>query len=99
MAGGTPEHAALAMAVGRQLGNQLDGRGRRVFSANLRVKVSQTGLVTYPDVTVLCGSSQRDPESHTTLLNPSVVVEVTSDSSEHYDRSVKLEHYKTIPSL
>jgi Uma2 family endonuclease len=99
MAGGTPEHAALAMAVGRQLGNQLEGRGCRVFSSDLRVKVSETGLVTYPDVTVLCGPSQRDPESQTTVLNPTVVVEITSDSSEHFDRGVKLEHYKTIPSL
>lgn len=99
MAGGTPEHAALAMAVGRQLGNQLEGGSCRVFSSDLRVKVSQTGLVTYPDVTVLCGPSQRDPESQTTLLKPSVVIEITSDSSEHFDRVVKLEHYKTIPSL
>ena len=99
MAGGTPEHAALAMAVGRPIGNQLEGRGCRVFSSDLRVKVSQTGLVTYPDVTVLCGPSQRDPEDQTTVLNPAVVVEITSDSSEQYDRGVKLEHYKTIPSL
>lgn len=99
MAGGTPEHAALAMAVGRQLGNQLEGTGCRVFSSDLRVRVAETGLVTYPDVTVICGASQRDPKSPTIVLNPALVVEVTSDGTEHYDRGAKLEHYMQIPSL
>ncbi len=99
MAGGTPEHAALAMAVGRQLGNQLEGTQCRIFSSDLRVRVAETGLVTYPDVTVVCGPSERDVESRTTVLNPTAIVEVTSDSSEHYDRGVKLTHYMKIPSL
>lgn len=99
MAGGTPEHAALAMAAGRQLGNQLDGTNCRVFSSDLRIRVRETGLATYPDVTVVCGPSERDPESATTITNPKVVVEVTSDSSEHYDRGEKLEQYKKISSL
>ena len=99
MAGGTPEHAALAMAVGRQLGNQLEGTACRVFSSDLRVRILETGLVTYPDVTVICGPSERDPKSDTTVLNPRVAVEVTSDSSEHYDRGDKLEHYKTVPTM
>lgn len=66
MAGGTPEHAALAMAIGRQLGNQLEGRTCRVFSSDLRVRVLATGLTTYPDVTVICGPSERDPENSAT---------------------------------
>lgn len=99
MAGGTPEHAALAMAVGRQLGNQLEGSRCRVFSSDLRIRVAETGLVTYPDVTVVCGPSERDPANNATVLNPALVVEVTSDSSEHYDRGSKREHYMTIPSL
>jgi len=96
---GTPEHAALAMAIGRQLGNQLEGRTCRVFSSDLRVRVLATGLTTYPDVTVICGPSERDPENSATVVNPTVVVEVTSDSSEVYDRGAKHEHYRSIPSL
>jgi Uma2 family endonuclease len=99
MAGGTPEHAALAMAVGRQLGNPLEGSRCRVFSSDLRIKVAETGLVTYPDVTAICGRTERDAESSTTILNPILLVEVTSDSTEHFDRGVKLEHYMKIPSL
>lgn len=99
IAGGTPEHAALAMAVGRQLGNQLAGRSCRVFSSDLRIRVPATGLTTYPDVTVVCGRTERDPESATTVINPSLVVEITSDSTEAYDRGSKLESYKALPSL
>jgi Uma2 family endonuclease len=99
MAGGTPEHAALAMAIGRQLGNQLEGRSCRVFSSDLRVRVLATGLTTYPDVTVICGPTERDPENSATVVNPTVVVEVTSESSEAYDRGAKHEHYRSIPSL
>lgn len=99
MAGGTPEHAALAMAVGRQLGNQLEGTNCRVFSSDLRVRVVETGLITYPEVTVVCGPSERDPRSPTIVVNPALVVEVTSDSTEHYDRGAKLEHYMKVQSL
>ncbi len=99
MAGGTPEHAALAMAVGFQLISQLRGTPCRVFSSDLRVQVSASGLTTYPDVTVVCGPSERHAESDSIVLNPRVVVEVTSDSTEHYDRGAKLEHFQKIPSL
>ena len=99
MAGGTPAHAALAMAVGAALLAQLRGRGCRVYSSDLRVRVLATGLATYPDVTVVCGDLEHDPDSRTTVVNPAVVVEVTSESSEEYDRGDKLAAYQAIPSL
>jgi len=99
MAAGTPEHAALAVAVSHRFSTLLQGSRCRVFSSDLRVRVRETGLTTYPDVSVICGPAERDPESNTTVTNPSVVVEVTSDSSEHYDRGPKREHYQTIASL
>lgn len=58
-----------------------------------------TGLATYPDASVVCGPTERDPEKKTNITNPRVVVEVTSDGTEDYDRGEKLEHYKRIPSL
>ncbi|HEV8246863.1 MAG TPA: Uma2 family endonuclease [Polyangiaceae bacterium] len=61
--------------------------------------VLETGLATYPNVTVVCGPTESDPEGRTAVTNPTVVVEVTSDSSEHYDRGPKRDHYQTIPSL
>jgi Uma2 family endonuclease len=99
MAGGTPEHAALSVAVSSALLSQLRGGPCRVYSSDLRVRVLATGLATYPDVTVVCGELERDPESPTTVVNPRVVVEVLSDGTEAYDRGEKLEHYRKIPSL
>jgi Uma2 family endonuclease len=93
MAGGTPEHAALSVAVSSALLAQLRGGPCRVYSSDLRVRVHATGLATYPDVTVVCGEVQRDPESVTTVVNPRIVVEVLSDATEAYDRGQKLDHY------
>ena len=99
MAGGTPEHAALSVAVSSALLTQLRGGRCRVYSSDLRVRVLATGLATYPDVTVVCGEPERDPESPTTIANPRVVVEVLSDSTIDYDRGEKLQQYRQIPSL
>jgi Uma2 family endonuclease len=99
MAGGTPEHAAMAAAVTAILGRQLTGSPCRVYSSDLRLRVLATGLATYPDVTVICGPSERDPSSPSHVTNPAVIVEVLSPSTADYDRGEKLEHYRRIPSL
>lgn len=101
MGGGTDEHAALAANVIRLLGNQLLGRPCRVYTGDLRVRVRATGLTTYPDASVICDRvsfDAADPK-RTTALNPKLLVEVTSPSTEKYDRGEKLEHYKKITSL
>jgi Uma2 family endonuclease len=99
MAGGTPDHAALAAAVTLSLGQQLQGRKCRVYSEALRVRVQATKFAGYPDVTVVCGQLQLDPEDANTAINPAVVVEVLSPSTAGYDRGEKLRHYQQIPSL
>jgi Uma2 family endonuclease len=99
MAGGTPEHAAIAMNAGTLLNLQLRGRPCRVFSSDLRVRVRETGLTTYPDVSVVCAELERDPEDANTVTNPTLLVEVTSPSSEQYDRGAKLAHYQQMPAL
>lgn len=99
MAGGTPEHAAIAAAITASIGRQLEGGACRVYSSDLRVRVKATGLATYPDVTVICGPSVRDPDSHSHVVNPTVVFEVLSPGTEDYDRGEKLEHYKKLESL
>jgi Uma2 family endonuclease len=99
MAGGTPAHAALAARVIQRLGAQLDGRRCEVFTSDLRVRVAATGLATYPDVTVVCGKLETDPEDPATVLNPTVLVEVLSDSTAEYDGGEKLDHYRKIASL
>ncbi|AGP37135.1 hypothetical protein BE04_33380 [Sorangium cellulosum] len=99
MAGGTPEHARLCLSVGAELRAHLRGRPCVVYSSDLRVRVQATGLSTYPDVSVVCGRIERDPEDTDAALNPVVLVEVLSDSSEAYDRGQKFAHYRCIPSL
>jgi Uma2 family endonuclease len=98
MAGGTPDHAALTAAVLRIIGSQLP-RGCRAFTSDLRVRVSSTGLTTYPDGTVVCGGTQRAAEDAIAVTNPLVLVEVTSNSTEEYDRGEKLRHYQSIATV
>ncbi len=99
MAGGTPEHAALAAKVIALLDFQLRGRPCRVYSSDLRVRVVETGLATYPDVTVICGPIERDVEDRDAVTNPTLLVEVLSPSTEDYDRGEKLTQYRRIPDL
>lgn len=100
MAGGTQEHAALCAELVRQLGNAVRERPCRVYTSDLRVYVEATGLATFPDASVICGSPVLHPPGpESTVLNPLVLVEVTSNSSEDYDRGFKLAAYQTIPSL
>lgn len=101
MAGGSPEHAALAARVIALLGAALEGRPCRVFTSDLRVRVIETGLRTYPDATVVCDHLERDPDDPLGhgVVNPTVIVEVLSPSTEDYDRGEKLAHYKRIATL
>ncbi|HEY6460049.1 MAG TPA: Uma2 family endonuclease [Polyangiaceae bacterium] len=98
MAGGSPEHAALAAAVIASLQADLHGKPCRVYSSDLRIRVAASGLDTYPDVAIVCGHEEPDAEDRHALTNPVVLVEVLSPSTEAYDRGEKLEHYQRIPS-
>ncbi len=98
MAGGSVRHAALSAAVLASLHAQLAGRCR-VYSSDLRIRVLSTGLASYPDVTIVCGAVETDPESAETVVNPTVVVEVLSPGTIDYDLGEKFEHYRQIPSL
>ena len=80
------------------LAAQLAGRRCRVQTSDVRVRVTATGLDTYPDVSVVCGQAERDAEDRNAIINPTVLVEVLSASTEEYDRA-KSDHYRQIPSL
>lgn len=99
MAGGSPDHAALAATVIGLLFAQLSGGRCRAFDRDLRVRVPATGLATYPDVTVVCGPRVHDDEDADAVTNPTVLFEVLSPSTEGYDRGDKFEHFKQLSSL
>lgn len=99
MGGGSPRHNQIVVNISGELRQRLRERDCLVYSSDQRVKVSETGLYTYADVTVVCGEPQFDDERRDTLLNPRVLVEVLSPSTEDYDRGRKFEHYRRLPSL
>ncbi len=99
MAGGSLEHSAIATTIASHLVLQLEGKPYRAYNSDLRTRVLATGLATYPDVSVVCGKAEVDPEDKDTVCNPQVIVEVLSDSTEEYDRGKKFDNYKLIPSL
>ena len=100
MAGGSEEHSALAAETLRILGNAIGDQLCRVHTSDLRIYVEASGLATFADGAVICGPfQQHEPSPKATALNPTVLLEVTSDSSEEYDNTAKLEYYRTIPTL
>jgi Uma2 family endonuclease len=100
MAGGSADHAALALETLRALADAIGDRPCRAFTSDLRIYVESPGLATFPDGSVICGPVQKHPPGpEEAALNPSILLEVTSDSSEAYDTGAKLAFYKTIPSL
>jgi Uma2 family endonuclease len=99
MTGGTLVHAALAMNIGRALINALGDRGCLVLSSDAKLHVPLTRGFVYPDVSVVCGEIRTYDEHHDVLLDPVLVVEVLSESTERFDRGDKFAGYRSIPSL
>ncbi len=99
MAGGTFRHSLLSTNCAGELRERLRGGRCLVCNADLRIKIAATGLLTYPDLSVICGPPQFVPGTDDTVLNPTVLVEVLSDSTEAYDRGKKFENYRQIETL
>jgi Uma2 family endonuclease len=92
-------HDLIVANVLREFRRQLTGRSCSTYASAMRVKVSLTGLYTYPDVTVVSGETQFEDDQEDTLLNPWLIVEVLSESTQGYDRGEKFEHYRKLASL
>ena len=99
MAGASTRHTLLAGNVIAALSLRLRGKPCMALPSDQRVHVSGTGLYTYPDVTVLCAPPRYAPKDSMSLQNPTVLVEVLSESTEAYDRGAKFAHYRRLPSL
>src|SRR5215510_7896482 len=99
MSGASERHVSIVANIMYLLVGQLRGRPCTVYSTDLRVRVSPTGLYTYPDVVVVCGQPQFADDQRDTLLNPTLIVEVLSESTKDYDRREKFEHYRSLASL
>lgn len=98
MSGGSMRHARLQQNISAGLDTPSRDRGCEVFGSDFRVRVSRR-MYTYPDISLVCGQPRLADEHQDTLLNPVVIFEVLSASTEKYDRGIKFQHYRTIDSL
>lgn len=99
MVGATQNHNAITGSLIGELYAFLKGRSCKVYPGDLRVHNPENGLYTYPDVTIVCGKEEYLDEEFDTLLNPTVLIEVLSPTTEGYDRGTKFKLYRSIPSL
>ena len=99
MAGAGETHGTILTNIIVQLGLQFRGRPCKAYCSDLRVRVSDTGLYTYPDVVALCGEPRLLDDRGDTLLNPQLIVEVLSPGTAFYDRTEKFRRYRFIPSF
>jgi Uma2 family endonuclease len=99
MAGASRAHNLIGLNLGSELRAQLKGRPCEVYATDMRVAVEARGLYTYPDVVVVCGEPRFLDAERDTLLNPTVLIEVLSPSSERFDRGRKFAQYRSLPSL
>lgn len=98
MAGGTVAHAQLSVNVTSALRAQVKGKCS-VLSSDAKIRVDATDLTTFPDGSAVCGKTKTSELDRHAVTNPTVLIEVTSPSTEDYDRSDKLSHYKRLSSL
>jgi len=99
MSGGTHPHAIVIANLARRLGNGLEKGPCVVTTSDMRLRVSKTGLYTYPDIIVVCDPPQYGDGRHDTVLNPTLIIEVLSPSTEAYDRGFKFAQYRALESL
>jgi Uma2 family endonuclease len=99
MSGASRRHSLIAGNFHRELSSQMRGRACEAHMIDMRVKVSPTGMYTYPDIVAVCGEVLLEDEHVDTLLNPTVIVEVLSESTEAYDRGEKFAHYRRLETL
>lgn len=95
MAGESPEHSTICFNLAVVVGLQLRDKPCRGFSPNMKVRTDPRGLFAYPDLTVVCGEPSFHDERRDVLINPTVIFEVLSPSTEAYDRGEKFLRYRT----
>ncbi|MBK9714627.1 MAG: Uma2 family endonuclease [Kouleothrix sp.] len=99
LAGSSEAHNLILTNLLTSLNVQLRNRPCKVYPSDMRVKIPKTGLYTYPDVSIVCGTPQFDDAKHDTLLNPLIAIEILSPSTERYDRGKKFQNYRTVATL
>lgn len=99
MAGASRRHNQIVFNLAGIIGNQLKNRPCEAYVSDMRVNIRETGMYAYPDLVAFCGEPEFEDAQVDTLLNPSLIVEVLSASTEAYDRGEKFAHYRRLSSL
>lgn len=99
MAGASERHNLIVANVIGELRNKLKKSPCRVYPSDMRLKIEEAGLYTYPDVMVICDKTEFTDNRNDTVVNPEVIIEVLSDSTENYDRGKKFGNYRRLASL
>jgi len=99
MAGTGHNHNRIVENLSIEIGSFFKGKSCRTYSSDQRIHIPDTGLYTYPDLIIVCDKNQYLDDKKDTILNPSVIIEVLSESTEAYDRGQKFHFYRSIPSL
>jgi Uma2 family endonuclease len=95
MAGESPDHSTICFNLAAITGPQLRDKPCRGFSPNMKVRAGLGGLYAYPDLMIVCGEAKFHDKHGDVLLNPNVIFEVLSPSTEKYDRGEKFRRYRT----
>jgi Uma2 family endonuclease len=99
MTGASRKHNLISLSIASELRAQLKGKPCEAYATDMRVRVPSANVYTYPDVIVVCGEPKFEDGYLDTLLNPTLLVEVLSKSTEKYDRTIKSDYYRTLESL
>ena len=99
MVGAKRRHNVIVLNFGSEIRQKLKGRSCEGYANDMRVSIPNTGLYTYPELVVVCGEPNFQDDVFDTLLNPILIIEVLSETTENYDRGKKFQHYRTIETL
>lgn len=99
MVGATVEHNLIVANLFGEIFNQLKSKECKAMASDLRIKAEQSDLYTYPDISIICGDIKKSVDKFDTVINPTVLIEVLSESTKDYDRGSKFQIYRNIPTL
>ncbi|GAB4194310.1 MAG: Uma2 family endonuclease [Roseiflexaceae bacterium] len=99
LAGSSATHNLIQVNLLISLGSQLRRRPCTVYPSDMRLRIPRSPIYVYPDVSIVCGQAEFEDAEMDILLNPTVIIEILSDSTERYDRGKKFQLYRSIPSL
>jgi Uma2 family endonuclease len=99
MSGGSPKHSIISFNLIREIGKGIRNKNCTGFESNMKLEIPEADAYVYPDLMVVFGDIELAENASDAITNPVLIIEVLSPSTESFDRSLKFEYYRTLPSL